>query len=1835
MKEKEANKKEIIENRNIYSKTFCNNNNSSELIISSTPLHYYNSSSHRYEEIDLDIKPEKGTNYVIDSNQFKTVINLDNNASSIFNLIQDGCEIFLSLSSEQKINKRIVDNKIIEIEDKKAIFQYEVLPDRIKEIIVINTKQDNYEFSFRLSVSKLEVSLEDNGNIIFIDNETKKNKFYIPKPFMIDANNKLSHDVDVLVRKENDNIFSITYIANEKWINEGAAFPVRIDPAILECSDTVPIEVRFYHKVVNENSSGTIITWEEFSGISPLSSDDRIVFDINASYINVPFSKIITVYLFFKFLGSGVIKYDNHNYNVGLDSSVQLDITNELIVNHHFQIVVDVISGSLFTFDIINFTNNQNRLDILYQTEEEINNRKEISLTNESNVSLDLVSGDFNYRFLDMIVENDGISFPITHIYKRGNGNSSFGHNYVLNLHQSITTGTRFFHNENGDYEKIYKTYYYIDDDQRIEVNEEYVYVGKDGELYYLHNNVSRRVYYELKTKLGNRFESRLEGDINGLDYLEQRVDEEKELENYLKDYIANFSNLIVFDEVDGMINEIQINFSLDSDNFPDFIENHCPEEGQYIIPYSSMFQWLEIGQNPEDNSLQLAYLKSIANSNVEELKEYYKDYLVKKKRYLQLKKITPTWVMYKNNQRYGFNEEGQLSSIFNENGKYVYLYWERRLFNGNKLLVLDSIKGEGVDVRFFYNDSGQLIYISNQEKKVFYKYEGNNLTNINYQDSYLCLAYLESHYLANIYTSNQEKIAFVYDNSNRLNFINRSAFYDEFDKNSVDLVLDNDDVNNLSTYPTDCISIQYQNKRTNVNYGDITESYFYNDDSRIEMSFECVDGIYNNLKITYFEDRDFILNIYPKKSYLRVDSSTEIDEEIDEYLPNDMPNINSLTYGQYPNYGEASYELILLNEFDQITENKTSWTKIANNKYQRTITQYFYNSSVDNKCIGQKIHHLQKLNNVISTLFVEVEEYQYDGDNRLTRKTYFVDGEKLINGADVVEFEYDEKGNEIVRRSYNTLCSSSKSYLVNHYENGLLVYDGDRINQTRYHYDKFKRLINKTSPQNNQIGYGYDDSNYLNSMSISTTAGENNIINRLYNFDLLMSVNDKHNNVDYTYDYKKRVKSINVNNVAATFNYKGHTFDSDNNISTTSYTREGYTFASQKAYEASVNLNDVTSYIYKDTSNRLIMKKEDDVVLLLNKYENDLLKKTYIQSDASSSSSGLLISYNYDNYRRIDEVVVLKSNKIIYEDSYAYNQYGNVSFRAYDIGDSSYTCFYHYSDDSKHTLTRFIIKNILDIIPTFDSNNRLCKQEYINNQNVSLFTVNINYVQFGDQASYLPSSVYYQSPNNSINYNVKYRYDSLENLIEIKEDDILTNRYQYDSLNRLIREDNRKTNKTFFYSYDNNGNILTKRESAFSLDEQTDAFDSSLKYYYNGDQLVKIDNGTISYDSFRRPVSYFGHSLTWSNNLLVGFDNHTFSYDGLGRRIAKDNISYIYDCSSNLIRLNKGNNDIDFLYDYSGVIGFMYNDECYLYHKNIQQDIIHIIKASDNSVVATYIYDAWGNHVATDSSNNVITNQNHIAYLNPFRFRSYYFDDETGMYYLKTRYYDPGVGRFISLDNLSYLKPNKPNGLNLFIYCSNNPVKYIDETGNDWLDVLKEVGRFFFILTGIGTVAGVIAGTAGTLLGLFAGAASIFAPFDALFGLPFGSSAVGAYFIARLFSFKEEVKDGESHPLSTGRPIYYLIDENDPDLPTTPIKIYNSSDYTREEIQEFLEWLKESKGYQSLNIDRIRNEWAWHKIAYDLFFFQESTTSVDAFFDADDTIHGPFSWIINNLWWF
>ena len=278
---------------------------------------------------------------------------------------------------------------------------------------------------------------------------------------------------------------------------------------------------------------------------------------------------------------------------------------------------------------------------------------------------------------------------------------------------------------------------------------------------------------------------------------------------------------------------------------------------------------------------------------------------------------------------------------------------------------------------------------------------------------------------------------------------------------------------------------------------------------------------------------------------------------------------------------------------------------------------------------------------------------------------------------------------------------------------------------------------------------------------------------------------------------------------------------------------------------------------------------------------------------------------------------------------------------------------------------------------------------------------------------------------NCSASERLKYSYDKMGNISAIFQNATLIVKYTYDKLNRIIREDNRTLEKTWVFAYDNNGNIITKKETEFTLKENTeDCVFTEHLYEYDGDELVYYDGKTCCYMAKTgKPSIYKNNNVYWSGENILQYGNDKFTYDACGRRLTKNNLVYTYDGNGKLIRQSNG---LEFFYDHTGVAGMKYNDATYIYRKDVQGNIIALLD-SNGRIVVKYAYDAWGYHTVYDSNGNINTDKNFIGNINPFRYRSYYYDTETKLYFLKTRYYDPEVGRFISPDSIEYTLFEKP----------------------------------------------------------------------------------------------------------------------------------------------------------------------------------------------------------------
>ena len=294
----------------------------------------------------------------------------------------------------------------------------------------------------------------------------------------------------------------------------------------------------------------------------------------------------------------------------------------------------------------------------------------------------------------------------------------------------------------------------------------------------------------------------------------------------------------------------------------------------------------------------------------------------------------------------------------------------------------------------------------------------------------------------------------------------------------------------------------------------------------------------------------------------------------------------------------------------------------------------------------------------------------------------------------------------------------------------------------------------------------------------------------------------------------------------------------------------------------------------------------------------------------------------------------------------------------------------------------------------------------------------------------------------------LRYMYDGMGNILEVRDGtDKTLYSYGYSKANQLVREDNMVFGKSYVTVYDRYGNITAQKAEPYKLNHSPETVVGSYAYDTDG-RLSGYNGQAMAYDALGNPTTYRNKAVVWEKGRqMKSFNGIAFGYDGSGRRIRKGNVTYTYDASGNLISSSDG---LEYLYGMNGLLAVNDNGTIYFCRKDVQGNIIALLDAN-GKVVVQYVYDAWGNHAVLDSNGNDLTSSSHIGNRNPFRYRGYFYDVETGLYYLQTRYYDPEVGRFLNMDDVSYADPEQFHGLNLYAYCGNDPVNRIDPNGTFW----------------------------------------------------------------------------------------------------------------------------------------------------------------------------------------
>ena len=744
------------------------------------------------------------------------------------------------------------------------------------------------------------------------------------------------------------------------------------------------------------------------------------------------------------------------------------------------------------------------------------------------------------------------------------------------------------------------------------------------------------------------------------------------------------------------------------------------------------------------------------------------------------------------------------------------------------------------------------------------------------------------------------------------------------------------------------------------------------------------------------------------------------------------------------------------------------------------------------------------------------------------TERTYSSKGlllkEKDYRGM-VIEYSYNNYGGRTKTTRYmHSQGSGSKNRIIDettYTSNGNYVqseidtrnYDTDRtLLKTTYSVDETSGLTNNVTMQNGQvINYGYDNTGEkLNSVS-AVLNGVSYSNNFAYNKDFLTSILHNGFSYDFEYDGLGRIKN---NKIAGTSVYS-KTYEDTNNED-----KEIYTYANGAVITEVLDKygriireylgNDSVAKIeniYSDTADiaNPVVSGTSKIYRTIDRYAGKVYNTEYdeygevvktLQEDEASGTSEIETEIFRDGKRRVTGMTYkVCGESTEYEYGYDKDGAGNI-----------------YPDDRLKSVT---LAGKYESSDTLDGLGRLQEHRLEVNGGLSYtetyqYEEGLNCSVCGTQAD--RTTEYISEVEYSINGNEQteaYAYDKNGN-IRKKTTGAGSVTYSYDSLNRLTVEDNGITGIKTTWTYDAGGNITQKRR----VKGTTEVGKTIYAYRTSGwkDQLLSLSEGgttyAFAYDGCGNPTQYKStvQNMWWTRGRMLerynkGSADVTYKYDLNGNRVSKtvqengETTEYKYYTEDGTIlreerKTGGETQSLRYLFGTDGVIGFRYGNAEYYYRRNMQGDIAAIYDAAGN-LKGEYRYGAYGDC-------EIVRDEGGIASLNPYRYRGYYYDAETGLYYLKSRYYDGELGRFINADDIdaAEMMKTEPGGLNLYAYCLNDPVNTTDPDGDMpwWQKLLVGVAviaavAVVAVATGGSGLVGAIA--VGAVKGAVAGAIS------------------------------------------------------------------------------------------------------------------------------------------------
>lgn len=730
------------------------------------------------------------------------------------------------------------------------------------------------------------------------------------------------------------------------------------------------------------------------------------------------------------------------------------------------------------------------------------------------------------------------------------------------------------------------------------------------------------------------------------------------------------------------------------------------------------------------------------------------------------------------------------------------------------------------------------------------------------------------------------------------------------------------------------------------------------------------------------------------------------------------------------------------------------SKVKISYTYCKNANTAYFDGLSLYREEFGQTYTYDDK-NNLVSAVDSQknATKFEYNAGSDLTgitdpkgsKYTYTYDKKhNVISGKSSMgilnRLVYDDKGN-ITRSGVVKPDQMEKGIWVERTftadKNHVSAVTDAEGNKVQYEWDTSRDLLRSlTDGKGNKLSYGYDKAERLVSVSQNVTVdGKKQVVKNIYTYTKDRLAGIEHNGFSYGFTY-----DVFGNTAAASI--------AGNQV--VSYEYEAQNGKLQKTIYAN---GDEIRYTY-DTQDRFsvsYLKPAEGPERRLNSYvynkEGNLCKVT-------NHLSGKTYELDYDFLDRL--MRVRDESGVCYEYTYDVN---NQMIRMFHTdGRAKLTTGYTYDKDGREKEVRVAGKFTRST--DYDNLGRVTKQSLSVETGDTSMSVTYKYPDAEKNKEYaLPSEMDVQECS------YRYKYDRNGNITEIQRvphkdstEKILKDTFQYDERNQLIRENSQSQDKTIVYAYDQGGNLKSAKEYAYTegtlpetpVHEETSTYSTTWK-----DQLLNWDGTAMTYDAVGNMLTRGDTVYTWTmGRKLACVDNGRkaqYFYDHTGARVKKvvDGVITNYHMAGDLLASETCNGGTTwYVYDSgANLVAIIIAGKYYYYVRNVQNDIVALVDDSGKTVV-NYVYDSWGKLLSITGSL-----KDTVGIQNPFRYRGYYYDNETGMYYLKNRYYDPGLRRFIGSDAITTVEASLEtfHNRNLYIYCNQNPIVRSDSKGNIW----------------------------------------------------------------------------------------------------------------------------------------------------------------------------------------